>query len=75
MNAKGIVRKIDDLGRIVIPKELRDSNGLSSGTPMEMFVDGDRIVLRKYEPGCVLCGSVQDLEMHKSGKLVCKGCL
>ncbi|MBG9786916.1 AbrB/MazE/SpoVT family DNA-binding domain-containing protein [Brevibacillus laterosporus] len=75
MNAKGIVRKIDDLGRIVLPKELRDSNGLPSGTPMEIFVDGDRIVLRKYEPGCVLCGSVQDLEMHKSGKLVCKSCL
>ncbi|PPB10876.1 AbrB/MazE/SpoVT family DNA-binding domain-containing protein [Brevibacillus laterosporus] len=75
MKAKGIVRKIDDLGRIVLPKELRDSNGLPSGTPMEMFVDGDRIVLRKYEPGCVLCGSVQDLEMHKSGKLVCKSCL
>ncbi|MCR8979506.1 AbrB/MazE/SpoVT family DNA-binding domain-containing protein [Brevibacillus laterosporus] len=75
MNAKGVVRKIDDLGRIVIPKEIRDSNGLPSGTPMEMFVDEDRIVLRKYEPGCVLCGSVQDLEMHKSGKLVCKSCL
>ncbi|MBM7106860.1 AbrB/MazE/SpoVT family DNA-binding domain-containing protein [Brevibacillus laterosporus] len=75
MNAKGIVRRIDDLGRIVIPKELRDSNGLPSGTPMEMFVDGDRIVLRKYEPGCVLCGDVNDLEMHKSGKLVCKSCL
>ncbi|TPG74000.1 AbrB/MazE/SpoVT family DNA-binding domain-containing protein [Brevibacillus laterosporus] len=75
MKSTGIVRKIDELGRIVIPKEIRNTQGLTFGTPMEMFVDEDQIVLRKYEPGCVLCGSVQNLETHKTGKAVCKNCL
>ncbi|MCR8978724.1 AbrB/MazE/SpoVT family DNA-binding domain-containing protein [Brevibacillus laterosporus] len=75
MKSTGIVRKIDELGRIVIPKELRKTQGLTYGTPMELFVDEDQIILRKYEPGCVLCGSVQNLKTHKSGKKICKKCL
>jgi transcriptional pleiotropic regulator of transition state genes len=50
MKATGIVRKIDDLGRIVIPKEIRKTRGIKEGDPVEIFVDGDCIVLRKYEP-------------------------
>jgi transcriptional pleiotropic regulator of transition state genes len=50
MKATGIVRRIDDLGRIVIPKEIRKTRGIKNGDPVEIFVDGDCIVLRKYEP-------------------------
>ncbi|XOS94741.1 AbrB/MazE/SpoVT family DNA-binding domain-containing protein [Brevibacillus laterosporus] len=75
MKSTGIVRKIDELGRIVIPAEIRNTQGLTYGTPMELFVDEDQIILRKYEPGCVLCGSVQNLKTHKSGKKICKKCL
>ncbi|MFB0830911.1 AbrB/MazE/SpoVT family DNA-binding domain-containing protein [Brevibacillus laterosporus] len=75
MKPTGIVRKIDELGRIVLPKEIRSARGLTHGTPMELFVDEDQIILRKYEPGCILCGSVQNLKIHKSGKKICKKCL
>ncbi|CAB1239997.1 putative transcriptional regulator for transition state genes (AbrB-SurF) [Ruminococcaceae bacterium BL-4] len=50
MKATGVVRHIDNLGRIVIPKELRNTRGIKDGAPIEIFVDGDCIVLRKYEP-------------------------
>ncbi|ERM17248.1 AbrB family transcriptional regulator [Brevibacillus laterosporus PE36] len=75
MKSTGIVRKIDELGRIVLPKEIRNARGLTHGTPMELFVDEDLIILRKYEPGCILCGSVKNLKIHKSGKKICKRCL
>lgn len=50
MQATGIVRRIDPLGRIVLPKELRDTRNLQEGTPLEIFIDGKDIVLRRYEP-------------------------
>jgi transcriptional pleiotropic regulator of transition state genes len=50
MKATGVVRHIDNLGRIVIPKELRNTRSIKNGDPIEIFVDGDCIVLRKYEP-------------------------
>jgi AbrB family looped-hinge helix DNA binding protein len=50
MKATGVVRHIDNLGRVVIPKELRKTRGIKDGDPIEIFVDGDCIVLRKYEP-------------------------
>lgn len=50
MKATGIVRRVDDLGRIVIPKEIRNTHDLKDGDPVEMFVDGENIVLRKYQP-------------------------
>lgn len=48
MRATGIVRRVDDLGKIVIPKELRNQMGIKEGTPMEMFRSTDGLVLRKY---------------------------
>ncbi|MED1801827.1 AbrB/MazE/SpoVT family DNA-binding domain-containing protein [Brevibacillus porteri] len=75
MKSAGIVRKIDTLGRVVLPMELRNTLCLPEGTPMEFFVNNDQIIIKKYEPGCVLCGSVEDVQPHKSGKLVCKACL
>lgn len=50
MKSTGIVRKVDELGRVVIPKELRRTLDIKEGDPLEIYVDGDRVVLRKYEP-------------------------
>lgn len=61
MKATGIVRKIDDLGRIVIPREIRRTLQIREDDPMEIFVDGDSIIFRKYQPGCVFCGSLDHL--------------
>ncbi|MEV2354245.1 AbrB/MazE/SpoVT family DNA-binding domain-containing protein, partial [Paenibacillus larvae] len=58
MKATGIVRKLDDLGRVVIPKELRRTLGIGEKDALEIYVDGERIVLKKYEPGCYLCGGI-----------------
>jgi len=74
MKSTGIVRKIDDLGRIVIPKELRMTMNLKRKDPMEIFVEGDNIIITKYEKGCLFCGETRrtfDFE----GKVVCKDCL
>ena len=61
MKAVGIVRKIDGLGRIVIPMELRRTLGLDDKAPMEIFVDGDNIVFRKYRKSCCVTGRTEDL--------------
>ncbi|WHT47831.1 AbrB/MazE/SpoVT family DNA-binding domain-containing protein [Sporosarcina thermotolerans] len=60
MQSLGIVRKVDHLGRIVIPKELRRSLGLDQGVPLEIFVDNDKIILRKYvvDEACVITGEI-----------------
>ena len=50
MNATGIIRRVDDLGRIVLPKEVRRKVGISEGTPMEIFTSDEGIVLKKYYP-------------------------
>lgn len=74
MRATGIVRKIDELGRIVLPIELRRTLDIMERDPFEIFVDGESIVLRKYEPACIFCGSGANVvEYH--GKKVCKSCI
>lgn len=76
MKATGVMRRVDDLGRIVLPKELRKVYGLDPGTPMEIFVSDDgTIVLRKYTPGCLLCGQMENLLRHPNGKHICKECV
>ena len=73
MKSTGIVRKIDELGRVVIPMEMRRSMGISEGDSFEIFVEKERIVLSKYVPLCLFCGSDHELvEFH--GKKVCKHC-
>lgn len=74
MKATGIVRKVDELGRVVIPMELRRTMNIAEGDGLEIFVDGERIVLRKYAPGCTLCGSLEDIE-YLSGKPICRNCI
>ncbi|MEK4239094.1 AbrB/MazE/SpoVT family DNA-binding domain-containing protein [Paenibacillus sp. FSL H7-0714] len=74
MKATGIVRRIDDLGRVVLPKELRRTLGIAEGDPIEIFVDGDKIVLKKYNPGCTLCAGLVGIQ-YLSGKPICTDCL
>ena len=74
MKSTGIVRRIDDLGRIVLPVEIRKNLSLSSKDAVEIFVNEDTIVLKKYEPSCIFCGSGEDVKLYK-GKLVCEKCL
>ncbi|NPV71109.1 MAG: AbrB/MazE/SpoVT family DNA-binding domain-containing protein [Firmicutes bacterium] len=74
MKSTGIVRKVDELGRVVIPIELRRTLDIEEKDSLEIYVDGDKIILRKYEPACVFCGNAQNVE-HFKGKNVCKGCL
>lgn len=74
MRATGMVRKIDDLGRLCIPKELRRTSGIEDGDPIEIFTDNDGvIVLKKYEPFCTFCGSSDEVRDFR-GKNVCGKC-
>ena len=74
MKATGIVRKVDELGRIVIPIELRRTLSLEIKDPIEIFIDENFIMLKKYNPACVLCGSMGGLKNFK-GKNICKKCI
>lgn len=70
----GIVRRVDELGRIVIPKEMRKSLGIDQKDPIEIAIDGSNIILRKYENRCVFCGAIKP-SIKYNGKLVCSKCL
>lgn len=74
MKATGIVRAVDDLGRIVIPKELRRTLDIAERDCLEIFVEGEQIILKKYEPSCVFCGQVRDVFNYK-GKNICHSCI
>ena len=73
IKSTGIIRKVDDLGRIVIPRELRLMLEIQEKDPIEIFVEGSSIILKKYHPNCVFCGSSRDLHLYKD-KLVCYKC-
>lgn len=74
MKATGIVRKFDENGRFVLPMELRKKLGLAtSDDALEIFVEGDNIILKKYEPACIFCQSMDDLITYKEKK-ICKKC-
>jgi transcriptional pleiotropic regulator of transition state genes len=72
VRATGIVRRLDRLGRIVIPKEVRTALGLARDVGFSFGVDGDRLVLSRYEPGCIFCGAPASLE--HAGRRVCHPC-
>ena len=74
MRSLGIVRNLDQLGRFVIPKETRKALDLNEGDPIEMFTDGDEIILKKYNPGCHCCGSMDHLT-EVLGLKICPKCL
>lgn len=74
MRATGIVRKVDELGRIVLPIELRRTLDIAERDSLEIYLDGDRIVLQKSEDNCVFCGGSTVLTVYR-GKNVCQDCL
>ncbi|MGN0713457.1 MAG: AbrB/MazE/SpoVT family DNA-binding domain-containing protein [Anaerovoracaceae bacterium] len=74
MKATGIVRPVDPLGRVVIPVELRRNLGIKTDDSLEVFVDGEFIMLKKYEPACIFCGNAKDVQ-NIHGKNICKTCL
>ncbi len=73
MKATGIVRKVDELGRIVLPIELRRTLDIEVRDPLEIYLDGDRIILQKYENACIFCGSTRGLSNYR-GKNICQEC-
>ena len=74
MKSTGIVRKVDELGRIVLPIELRRTLEIAEKDALEIYVEGNTIVLRKYEPCCVFCGDARNISSFR-GKNICGNCL
>ena len=73
MKSTGIVRRMDELGRVVIPIEIRNQFNIAEKDPMEIYVDGSSIILKKFEPNCIFCGNTKNLLKYKD-KLVCEKC-
>ena len=74
MKSTGIIRKVDELGRVVIPIEIRNQFQIAEKDPIEIYVDGSCIILKKYEPNCIFCGNTKNLVQYKD-KLVCDKCV
>ncbi len=74
MKSTGIVRKMDALGRVVIPIELRRTMGIDVKDSIEIFVDEDTIILKKYHPACMFCDNAINV-VHYNGKNICHECL
>ena len=74
MKSTGIVRKVDELGRIVLPIELRRTLDIDVKDALEIYVEGSQIILQKYEPACVFCGDSKDVIRFKE-KNICRKCI
>ena len=74
MKATGIVRKVDELGRIVLPIELRRNLRIDEKDSLEIFIDGENIILKKYELSCVFCGNTENVHLYKD-KNICESCI
>lgn len=74
MKSTGIIRKVDDLGRIVLPIELRRMLDIAERDEMEIYMENDKVILRKYEPACVFCASTKKLVAFQE-KNVCRLCI
>ncbi|WP_315080830.1 AbrB/MazE/SpoVT family DNA-binding domain-containing protein [uncultured Clostridium sp.] len=76
MKSTGIVRKIDELGRVVIPMELRRNLNIAEKDPLEIYVEGNDIILRKYTPGCFICQEINNLVVIPDTNVsICPNCL
>ncbi len=73
MKSTGIIRRVDELGRVVIPIEIRNQFNIVEKDPIEIYVEGSSIVLKKFEPNCVFCGNTKDLLTYND-KLICNKC-
>lgn len=74
MKSTGIVRKVDELGRIVLPIELRRTLEIAERDSLEIYVEGSTIILKKYGPACIFCGDAKDVVNYK-GRNICRTCL
>ena len=74
MKSTGIVRKVDELGRVVLPIELRRTLDINEKDALEIYVDSSSIILKKYQPACIFCDSAKDVVVYK-GKNICQDCL
>lgn len=74
VKSTGIVRKVDELGRVVIPIEMRRTLSIGEKDALEIYVDGEGIILKKYEPACIFCDNAKDIKYFK-GKMVCQKCI
>lgn len=74
MKSTGIVRKVDELGRIVLPIELRRTLEIAERDSLEIYVEGSTIILKKYEPACIFCGDAKDVVNYKD-RNICRTCL
>ena len=74
MKSTGIVRKVDELGRIVLPIELRRTLEIAERDSLEIYVEGSTIILKKYEPACIFCGDAKDVINYR-GRNICRTCL
>lgn len=74
MKATGIVRKVDELGRIVIPIELRRTLDIAEKDALEIYTNEDTIILKKYEPACIFCGKMKNVTNYR-GKNICENCI
>ncbi|NLY76758.1 MAG: AbrB/MazE/SpoVT family DNA-binding domain-containing protein [Tissierellia bacterium] len=74
MKSTGVVRKVDRLGRVVIPIELRRNLDIEEKDALEIFIEGEQIILKKYAPACIFCGQAKDITTFK-GKNICPACL
>ncbi len=73
MTSTGIVRRIDSVGRFVLPIELRRTLQIEDSDSLEIFVEDNAIILKKYQPACIFCGNARDVSPYK-GKNVCVDC-
>ena len=73
MKSTGIIRRVDELGRVVIPIELRNQFNIVEKDPIEIYVDGSSIILKKFEPNCIFCGNTKNLYNYND-KLICADC-
>ena len=74
MKSTGIVRRVDELGRIVLPIELRRTLNIAEKDSLEIYVDGASIMLKKYQPACIFCDNVKGVIQYR-GKNVCPDCI
>ena len=74
MKCTGVTRKIDELGRIVLPSSIRARFDINPNDSLEIFTDGEKIILQKYQPACIFCEDADDVVFFR-GKRICKTCL
>ncbi len=74
MKSTGVVRKIDELGRIVLPVSIRQNMDINEKDALEIFIDGERIILQKYQPSCIFCNNADNV-VYYNNKRICSECL